>query len=164
MRMFSPSSNTLNEDNTASNHEDLLIPATLAPAQEAAVSKVSPPASLEGFCLAHSELLMPRGKHSRPCYMLLIAPWIPVVSECQRVLSGADKGHYRSLQRPFLSVLSGSLLDLYFSELIVFLTGREPLKVPDASEKRLQGWNRDIGNPYQNNEEKLKLKCLIAIF
>ncbi|KAJ7407852.1 Band 4.1-like protein 5 [Willisornis vidua] len=34
-------SNTLNEDNAASNHEDLLIPANLAPAEEAAVSKVS---------------------------------------------------------------------------------------------------------------------------
>lgn len=50
MRMFSPFSNTLNEDNADSNHEDLLIPANLAPAEEAAVSKVSPPASLEGFC------------------------------------------------------------------------------------------------------------------
>ncbi|XP_063198242.1 band 4.1-like protein 5 isoform X3 [Chroicocephalus ridibundus] len=34
--------NTLNEDNAASNHEDLLIPANLAAAEEAAVSK-SPP-------------------------------------------------------------------------------------------------------------------------
>ncbi|NWU57923.1 E41L5 protein, partial [Dromas ardeola] len=34
--------NALNEDNAASNHEDLLIPANLAPAEEAAVSK-SPP-------------------------------------------------------------------------------------------------------------------------
>uniref|UniRef100_A0A8D2NA85 Band 4.1-like protein 5 n=2 Tax=Zonotrichia albicollis TaxID=44394 RepID=A0A8D2NA85_ZONAL len=33
--------NTLNEDNADSNHEDLLIPANLAPAEEAAVSKVS---------------------------------------------------------------------------------------------------------------------------
>ncbi|XP_051642976.1 band 4.1-like protein 5 isoform X3 [Manacus candei] len=33
--------NALNEDNAASNHEDLLIPANLAPAEEAAVSKVS---------------------------------------------------------------------------------------------------------------------------
>lgn len=51
MRMFSPFSNTLNEDNADSNHEDLLIPANLAPSEEAAVSKVSPPASLEGFCV-----------------------------------------------------------------------------------------------------------------
>ncbi|KAF1559071.1 Band 4.1-like protein 5, partial [Eudyptula minor] len=34
--------NALNEDNTASNHEDLLIPASLAPAEEAAVSKSTP--------------------------------------------------------------------------------------------------------------------------
>ncbi|XP_029874635.2 band 4.1-like protein 5 isoform X5 [Aquila chrysaetos chrysaetos] len=34
-------SNVLNEDNAASNHEDLLIPANLAPAEAAAVSKVS---------------------------------------------------------------------------------------------------------------------------
>ncbi|NXE10573.1 E41L5 protein, partial [Lophotis ruficrista] len=34
--------NALNEDNAASNHEDLLIPASLAPTEEAAVSK-SPP-------------------------------------------------------------------------------------------------------------------------
>ncbi|NXJ94124.1 E41L5 protein, partial [Corythaixoides concolor] len=34
--------NSLNEDNTASNHEDLLIPANLAPAEEAAVSKSTP--------------------------------------------------------------------------------------------------------------------------
>lgn len=33
--------NVLNEDNTVSNPEDLLIPTTLAPAEEAAVSKVS---------------------------------------------------------------------------------------------------------------------------
>ncbi|XP_027735539.1 band 4.1-like protein 5 isoform X2 [Empidonax traillii] len=33
--------NALNEDNAASNHEDLLNPANLAPAEEAAVSKVS---------------------------------------------------------------------------------------------------------------------------
>ncbi|RMC18702.1 hypothetical protein DUI87_04598 [Hirundo rustica rustica] len=33
--------NALNEDNADSNHEDLLIPANLAPAEEAAVSKVS---------------------------------------------------------------------------------------------------------------------------
>ncbi|XP_064926686.1 band 4.1-like protein 5 isoform X2 [Columba livia] len=33
--------NALNEDKAASNHEDLLIPANLAPAEEAAVSKVS---------------------------------------------------------------------------------------------------------------------------
>ncbi|XP_019472799.1 band 4.1-like protein 5 isoform X2 [Meleagris gallopavo] len=33
--------NALNEDNAASNHEELLIPANLAPAEEAAVSKVS---------------------------------------------------------------------------------------------------------------------------
>lgn len=46
MRMFSPFRNALNEDKAASNHEDLLIPANLAPAEEAAVSKVSPPASL----------------------------------------------------------------------------------------------------------------------
>lgn len=52
MRMFSPCSNALNEDNAASNHEELLIPANLAPAEEAAVSKVSlPPVSLEGFCV-----------------------------------------------------------------------------------------------------------------
>lgn len=51
MRMFSPFSNTLNEDNADSNHEDLIIPANLAPTEEAAVSKVSPPASLEGFCV-----------------------------------------------------------------------------------------------------------------
>ncbi|NWS58413.1 E41L5 protein, partial [Chunga burmeisteri] len=42
-----PSSNTfvpnvLNEDNAASNHEDLLTPANLAPAEEAAVSKSTP--------------------------------------------------------------------------------------------------------------------------
>lgn len=74
MRMFSPFSNALNEDNAASNHEDLLIPASLAPAEEAAVSKVSPPASLEGFCVSRSELLMPPGKHSRPCCMPLITP------------------------------------------------------------------------------------------
>ncbi|NWW21730.1 E41L5 protein, partial [Falcunculus frontatus] len=35
-------SNTLNEDNADSNHEDLLIPANLAPAEEAAVSKSTP--------------------------------------------------------------------------------------------------------------------------
>lgn len=51
MRMFSPSSSMLNEDNADSNHEDLLIPANLAPTEEAAVSKVSPPASLKGFCV-----------------------------------------------------------------------------------------------------------------
>ncbi|NXC71312.1 E41L5 protein, partial [Anhinga anhinga] len=34
--------NALNEDNTASNHEDLLIPASLAPAEEAAGSKSTP--------------------------------------------------------------------------------------------------------------------------
>ncbi|NWY60335.1 E41L5 protein, partial [Chionis minor] len=34
--------NALNEDNTASNQEDLLIPADLAPAEEAAVSKSTP--------------------------------------------------------------------------------------------------------------------------
>ncbi|NWX51428.1 E41L5 protein, partial [Steatornis caripensis] len=34
--------NALNEDNTASNHEDLLIPADLAPSEEAAVSKSTP--------------------------------------------------------------------------------------------------------------------------
>ncbi|NXS61563.1 E41L5 protein, partial [Brachypteracias leptosomus] len=34
--------NSLNEDSTASNHEDLLIPATLAPAEEAAPSKSTP--------------------------------------------------------------------------------------------------------------------------
>ncbi|NXX32471.1 E41L5 protein, partial [Nicator chloris] len=34
--------NTLNEDNADSNHEDLLIPANLAPAEEAAVSKSTP--------------------------------------------------------------------------------------------------------------------------
>ncbi|NXN26375.1 E41L5 protein, partial [Nycticryphes semicollaris] len=34
--------NTLKEDNAASNHEDLLIPANLAPAEEAAVSKSAP--------------------------------------------------------------------------------------------------------------------------
>ncbi|NXW20324.1 E41L5 protein, partial [Circaetus pectoralis] len=34
--------NVLNEDNAASNHEDLLIPANLAPAEEAAVSKSTP--------------------------------------------------------------------------------------------------------------------------
>ncbi|NWS96674.1 E41L5 protein, partial [Mionectes macconnelli] len=34
--------NALNEDNAASNHEDLLIPANLAPAEEAAVSKSTP--------------------------------------------------------------------------------------------------------------------------
>ncbi|KAF1599576.1 UNVERIFIED_CONTAM: Band 4.1-like protein 5, partial [Eudyptes pachyrhynchus] len=34
--------NALNEDNTASNHEDLLIPASLAPAEEAAISKSTP--------------------------------------------------------------------------------------------------------------------------
>ncbi|NWI77676.1 E41L5 protein, partial [Dryoscopus gambensis] len=34
--------NTLNEDNAGSNHEDLLIPANLAPAEEAAVSKSTP--------------------------------------------------------------------------------------------------------------------------
>ncbi|NXU83312.1 E41L5 protein, partial [Xiphorhynchus elegans] len=34
--------NTLNEDNAASNHEDLLIPANLAPVEEAAVSKSTP--------------------------------------------------------------------------------------------------------------------------
>lgn len=50
MRMFSPFSKTLNEDNADSNHEDLLIPANLAQT-EAVVSKVSPPASLEGFCV-----------------------------------------------------------------------------------------------------------------
>ncbi|NWX22862.1 E41L5 protein, partial [Aegotheles bennettii] len=37
---FAP--NALNEDNAASNHEDLLIPANLAPAEEAAVSKSTP--------------------------------------------------------------------------------------------------------------------------
>lgn len=72
MGIFSPFSNVLNEDNAASNHEDLLIPANLAPAEEAAVSKVSPPASLEGLCLLCSELLMSPGKHSRPCCMPLI--------------------------------------------------------------------------------------------
>ncbi|XP_019472800.1 band 4.1-like protein 5 isoform X3 [Meleagris gallopavo] len=36
------SSNALNEDNAASNHEELLIPANLAPAEEAAVSKSAP--------------------------------------------------------------------------------------------------------------------------
>lgn len=51
MRMFSPSSSMLSEDNADSNHEDLLIPANLAPTEEAAVSKVSPPASLKGFCV-----------------------------------------------------------------------------------------------------------------
>lgn len=52
MRIFSPSSNALNEDNAASNHEELLISANVAPAEEAAVSKVSPPpVSLEGFCV-----------------------------------------------------------------------------------------------------------------
>ncbi|NXH67470.1 E41L5 protein, partial [Hydrobates tethys] len=35
-------SNALNEDNAASNHEDLLIPASLAPAEEAALSKSTP--------------------------------------------------------------------------------------------------------------------------
>ncbi|XP_029874634.2 band 4.1-like protein 5 isoform X4 [Aquila chrysaetos chrysaetos] len=35
-------SNVLNEDNAASNHEDLLIPANLAPAEAAAVSKSTP--------------------------------------------------------------------------------------------------------------------------
>ncbi|NWS11123.1 E41L5 protein, partial [Pachyramphus minor] len=34
--------NALNEDSAASNHEDLLIPANLAPAEEAAVSKSTP--------------------------------------------------------------------------------------------------------------------------
>ncbi|KAK1210129.1 E41L5 protein, partial [Pygoscelis papua] len=34
--------NALNEDNAASNHEDLLIPASLAPAEEVAVSKSTP--------------------------------------------------------------------------------------------------------------------------
>ncbi|NWQ91846.1 E41L5 protein, partial [Burhinus bistriatus] len=34
--------NAINEDNTASNHEDLLIPAHLAPVEEAAVSKRTP--------------------------------------------------------------------------------------------------------------------------
>ncbi|NXK16908.1 E41L5 protein, partial [Arenaria interpres] len=34
--------NALNEDSAASNHEDLLIPANLAPAEEAAVSKSAP--------------------------------------------------------------------------------------------------------------------------
>ncbi|NXT59760.1 E41L5 protein, partial [Chaetops frenatus] len=34
--------NTLNEDNADSNHEDLLIPANLAPAEEAAVPKSTP--------------------------------------------------------------------------------------------------------------------------
>ncbi|NXW86339.1 E41L5 protein, partial [Alopecoenas beccarii] len=34
--------NALNEDNAASDHEDLLIPANLAPAEEAAVSKSTP--------------------------------------------------------------------------------------------------------------------------
>ncbi|NWW74976.1 E41L5 protein, partial [Climacteris rufus] len=34
--------NTLNEDNADSNHEDLLIPANLAPTEEAAVSKSAP--------------------------------------------------------------------------------------------------------------------------
>ncbi|NXV93576.1 E41L5 protein, partial [Calonectris borealis] len=34
--------NALNEDNAASNHEDLLIPASLAPAEEAPVSKSTP--------------------------------------------------------------------------------------------------------------------------
>ncbi|XP_030310261.1 band 4.1-like protein 5 isoform X2 [Calypte anna] len=34
-------SNVLNEDHAASNHEDLLIPANLAPAEEASVSKAS---------------------------------------------------------------------------------------------------------------------------
>ncbi|NXR96071.1 E41L5 protein, partial [Hypocryptadius cinnamomeus] len=34
--------NTLNEDNADSNHEDLLIPANLAPTEEAAVSKSTP--------------------------------------------------------------------------------------------------------------------------
>ncbi|KAK2532423.1 Epb41l5 isoform A [Columba livia] len=34
--------NALNEDKAASNHEDLLIPANLAPAEEAAVSKSTP--------------------------------------------------------------------------------------------------------------------------
>ncbi|XP_009579421.1 PREDICTED: band 4.1-like protein 5, partial [Fulmarus glacialis] len=34
--------NALNEDSTASNHEDLLIPASLAPAEEAPVSKSTP--------------------------------------------------------------------------------------------------------------------------
>lgn len=52
MWIFSPSSNALNEDNAASNHEELLISANVAPAEEAAVSKVSPPpVSLEGFCV-----------------------------------------------------------------------------------------------------------------
>lgn len=69
MRMFSPFRNALNEDKAASNHEDLLIPANLAPAEEAAVSKVSPPASLEGFCVSRSELLVPPGKQSTPCYV-----------------------------------------------------------------------------------------------
>lgn len=72
MRMFSPFSSALNEDNTASNDEDLLIPVNLAPAEEAAVSKVSPPASLEGFCVSRSELLLPPGKRSSPCCVPLI--------------------------------------------------------------------------------------------
>lgn len=70
--MFSAFSNALNEDSAASNHEDLLTPAYLAPPEDAAVSKVSPPVSLEGFCVSCSELLMPPGKHSRPCCMPLI--------------------------------------------------------------------------------------------
>lgn len=68
MRMFSPSSNSLNEDNAASNREELLIPANLAPAEEAAVSKVSPPpVRLEGLCVT---LPMPSGNHSRPQTLL----------------------------------------------------------------------------------------------
>jgi len=49
MRAVSPCSDAFHEDNAASSREDLLIPANLAPAEEAALSKVSTPASLEGF-------------------------------------------------------------------------------------------------------------------
>lgn len=149
MRTLSPFSNALNEDNAASNHEDLLIPANLAAAEEAAVSKVSPPAGLEGFSVSRCELPMPPGKHSRLCCMPLITQWIPVVGECQRVLSGADRDTVQ---------ISPKAISEYpfrfFAWHLCFWSfswrwwGAPYIPVIWCSRKRLQGWNSDTGNSY----------------
>lgn len=167
MRMLSPFSNALNEDNAASNHEDLLIPANLAAAEEAAVSKVSPPAGLEGFCVtlwatdasrqAQQTLL-----HASHNSVNTSGWWMPKSAFWSR------QGHCTDLSKGHFWVPFQVLcLTLMFLIVFLMLVG-SPLYPSDLmlQEKRLQGWNSDTGNSYQSNhrEKSLKLKCLIVVF
>lgn len=105
--------------------------------------------------VSHSELPMPSGNHSRTYCILVVTQWIPVTAEYKRLLSGAEACCMHHSWSTFLTLLSASVPDAYFSKLFGHFSNIEF----GALGKMVQGWNSDTCSFHQYNDRGKGLNC-----